>query len=119
MAIIQKVKRVMARKSGNTSEPHGKKTLDRREAMARRGVGAAAIYTAPVLLSLSEAKASSGGGSGGGSGGASGGSAGSAASAGSIASAASVSGASVAVASAASAGSTAFASVVMRKEGVP
>ena len=46
------------------------KQLDRREALARLGMGAAVIYTAPVLLSLSEAKASSGGASGGGAGGA-------------------------------------------------
>lgn len=40
-------------------------TLDRRAALARLGLGAAAVYAAPVLLKLSEACAASGGGSGG------------------------------------------------------
>jgi hypothetical protein len=53
--------------------------LTRRRMLMRLGLGASAVYAAPVLLRLSEAKASPGsgggsGGSGGGSGGSGGGS---------------------------------------------
>ena len=39
--------------------------INRRQALAKLGIGFAAAYAAPALLTLSEAKAGSGGGSGG------------------------------------------------------
>lgn len=52
-------------KSSSDSETR----VGRRQALARLGLGAAAIYAAPSVLSLSEAHAGSGGGSGGSGGG--------------------------------------------------
>ena len=55
----------MPGKKYKTSKWSPEKQLDRREALSRLGIGAAVIYTAPLLLSLSEANAASGGSGGG------------------------------------------------------
>ncbi len=53
--------------SKRNTRPRAGEELNRRQALARLGLGVTAVYAAPVLLTLSEAKASasSGGGSGG------------------------------------------------------